>query len=263
MRSFPRGIRCAPLKKPLSDVNISRVFASSRFAASAWTIFLTPSSTDSSDSSWQRYLRWMSAIWLGVQARAAPDRGRLVGDVALVEVRGLRQRLGVEGMGVARRRRRGAATVLRRVRVRKTAPVRGRVGEPEEERLRLRRPAVDEVHRLSGQHVLLEVGGPGTRRGPRCRSRSACSGRRPGRSDRRVPLRPARRHKRALVVAVQVLADQGGVVARVLQPDGEVVVSVQGLEPGKPPSGGALSTTPWLCAYWPVRKVARDGQQSE
>ena len=21
--------------------------------------------------------------------------------------------------------------------------------------------------------------------------------------------------------------------------------------------------TPWLCAYWPVRKVARDGQQSE
>ena len=24
-----------------------------------------------------------------------------------------------------------------------------------------------------------------------------------------------------------------------------------------------FESTPWLCAYWPVRKVARDGQQSE
>ena len=31
----------------------------------------------------------------------------------------------------------------------------------------------------------------------------------------------------------------------------------------KPPSGGWLSITPWLCAYWPVRKVDREGQQSE
>ncbi len=29
-----------------------------------------------------------------------------------------------------------------------------------------------------------------------------------------------------------------------------------------PPAGGWLSSTPWLCAYWPVRNVARDGQQS-
>src|SRR6185369_13770266 len=31
----------------------------------------------------------------------------------------------------------------------------------------------------------------------------------------------------------------------------------------KPPSGGAIDSTPWLCAYWPVRNVARDGQHSD
>src|SRR3712207_8429017 len=29
-----------------------------------------------------------------------------------------------------------------------------------------------------------------------------------------------------------------------------------------PPAGGAFPITPWLWAYWPVRNVARDGQQS-
>ena len=94
------------------------------------------------------------------QARAVADLGRLVGDVGLVEVRGPRQRLGVERVGVARRRLRGVLGS-------RTAgsgsgpgrPVGRRVGEPEEEWLRKRRPAVDEVDRLSGQHVLLEVGG--------------------------------------------------------------------------------------------------------
>ena len=31
----------------------------------------------------------------------------------------------------------------------------------------------------------------------------------------------------------------------------------------KPPFGGLLLTTRWLWAYWPVRKVEREGQQSE
>ena len=31
----------------------------------------------------------------------------------------------------------------------------------------------------------------------------------------------------------------------------------------KPPFGAALVRTPWLCAYCPVRKDERDGQQSE
>ena len=47
------------------------VLSSSPFASSASTTFLTPSSTASSDSSSQRYLRWMSAIW------SAFSRGRL------------------------------------------------------------------------------------------------------------------------------------------------------------------------------------------
>ena len=38
------------------------VLSSSPLGLSAWTTFLTPSSTDSSDSSSQRYLRWMFAI---------------------------------------------------------------------------------------------------------------------------------------------------------------------------------------------------------
>jgi hypothetical protein len=30
----------------------------------------------------------------------------------------------------------------------------------------------------------------------------------------------------------------------------------------KPPSGGPLPSTPWLCEYWPVMSVARDGQHT-
>src|SRR5256885_414226 len=62
MCSLPFGIRCSPWKNPLSDVKMISVLLSSPVALSASTTFLTPSSTDSSDSSSQRYLRWMSAI---------------------------------------------------------------------------------------------------------------------------------------------------------------------------------------------------------
>ena len=78
-----------------------------------------------------------------------------------------------------------------------------------------------------------------------------------------MPLRPAGRHRRVVRVVVQVLADHGGVVARVLEPDGEVVVPVQGLEAVEASGGGLVFETPWLWAYCPVRKVAREGQQSE
>ena len=60
----------------------------------------------------------------GAQAWEVPDLGRLVGDVGLVEVRGLRQRLGVERMGVAGRRFRCIAAVVRRVRIWRLADVR-------------------------------------------------------------------------------------------------------------------------------------------
>ena len=39
---------------------------------------------------------------------------------------------------------------------------------------------------------------------------------------------------------------------------------MEGLEPVEARRSGArCSSTPWLWAYWPVRNVARDGQQSE
>jgi hypothetical protein len=130
-------------------------------------------------------------------------------------------------MGMTRRWRRGAATVLRRVRVRQAAPVRGRVGEPEEERLRLRRPAVDEVDRFPGQYVLLEVGWVLAVKDPVAvvvqRVVVDLLVVRGG----HVPLRPAQRHEGLVHVAVQVLADQGGVVPGALEPDREGVASVQ------------------------------------
>ena len=97
----------------------------------------------------------------GVQAGTLADRGRLVGDVGLVEVRGPWQRLGVEGVGVSRWRLGGVVAVGGRVgvRVRATA-VRRAVGQPEEERLRLRGAALDQVNRLPGEDVLLVVPGP-------------------------------------------------------------------------------------------------------
>src|SRR3954454_7564991 len=44
------------------------VLLSSPFARSASTTLLTPSSTESSDSSSQRYVRWISAIWLELKS---------------------------------------------------------------------------------------------------------------------------------------------------------------------------------------------------
>src|SRR5207237_1923829 len=96
----------------------------------------------------------------GAQTGAVPDLGRLVGDVRLVEIRGLWQWLGVERVGVTRCRLRSTATVVRRVRVRlRTAGVRGRIGEAEEERLCLRRPAGAQVDSFPRPHGLAEVGG--------------------------------------------------------------------------------------------------------
>ena len=58
------------------------VSPSSSFAWSAPRTFLTPSSTASSDSSWQRYLRWRSAIWFALSRGRLRISGRLVGAAA-------------------------------------------------------------------------------------------------------------------------------------------------------------------------------------
>ena len=198
------------------------------------------------------------------QAREVPDLGRFVGDVGLVEVRRPGQRLGVRtrvawrGAGTA-----DALAVARRVRALAVRDVRRRVGEPQEERLRPRRPAVDEVHGFPGEHVLLVVSGilavldqvavvvDGVVVDPLVVGGSG------------LPLRPACRYTGLVRVAVQVLADHGGVVAGVAQPDGEVVGPVQLLKAVGAAAGPLLPNTRWLCMYWPVRKVAREGQQSE
>ena len=142
--------------------------------------------------------------------------------------------------------------------------VRGRVGEPEEERLRLRRAAVDEVDRLRGEHVLQEVGGllavlgqgavvvervvvdqlpsPGPPRAtPTSPAAPVCRFVKPSgtcRSGRCSSRRPAARPR--------------GCCSRAAPRNA-----------GSRRSAGCCPRTPWLCAYWPVRNVARDGQQSE
>ena len=168
MCSLPFGIRCCPV-----EVAVVRREDHQRVGELA---FRPQRLDDLLDALVHRQQRLELAAVLALdvsrsdraQEGEVPDRGRLVGDVGLVEVRGLRQRLGVEGMGVARCRLRGVRPqLIGRVRIRaRAADVRRRVGEPEEERLRLWRPAVDEVDRLAGQHVLLEVGRALGRSGP-------------------------------------------------------------------------------------------------
>ena len=136
-------------------------------------------------------------------------------------------------MGVTRGRLRGVAAVERRVWVRvRRGPVGRRVGEPEEERLGQRRPAVDEVDRVPGQHVLLEVV-----RVAAVLDQGAVHVQRvvvdPVSLRGRAPLRPAGRHGRVGPVLVQVLADHPGVIAGVAKPVGQVVVAAELLEAPK------------------------------
>ena len=75
---------------------------------------------------------------------------------------------------------------------------------------------------------------------------------------RSVPLRPARRDLRRVLkaVAVDVLADEAGVVAGALQPDRKRVG-------GRAARSPRSCSIPWFSAYWPVTNVDREGQQKE
>ncbi len=172
------------------------------------------------------------------QRLPAGERRRLVGDVGLVEARRLGEGLGVERPGVADRRLGGvvAAELRLRRRVVGRSRVRREVGDGEEEGLIGRRPLPDQVDRLLAVHV----GGVGGRIGgvvgvlvgvavrvdlavlEQLVAVEAVGGL------RAVPLRPTRRHAdRAVLVAVQELADVRRVVARVLQPDGQRPADVE------------------------------------
>ena len=132
-------------------------------------------------------------------------------------------------MRVAWRRLRGHDAIARRVRVRvRAAEVGRRVVEPEEEGLLIGCPAVDEVDGLSGQYVLLVVSRVGAV-ADECAvlDQRVVVGGLVVRGGGCVPLRPAGWDYGGVVaVAVQILADHGGVVARVLKPDGQVVAFV-------------------------------------
>ena len=60
-------------------------------------------------------------------------------------------------------------------------------------------------------------------------------------------------------VVVQVLAEVDRRVAGAFEPERRVCWSSRACVA---PVGGLFRSTPWLWAYWPVMKVARDGQQS-
>jgi hypothetical protein len=61
-------------------------------------------------------------------------------------------------------------------------------------------------------------------------------------------------------VLVEVLAEEDRLVAGSLEPDGQGVRRVELVVAAV---RRCVAQTPWLCAYWPVRNVERDGQQSE
>src|SRR5215212_7266416 len=87
-----------------------------------------------------------------------------------------------------------------------------------------------------------------------------------------VPPVPARRHVggRGIVtvavqpIAVEVLADENGVVSCSVEPGGyRGVLATVVVEVPETPIGGTLTHTPWLWAYWPRRVLALEGQHRE
>ena len=136
---------------------MNSVRSSSPLSCSARTIDATPSSTASSDSSRWRYISVMPLIRAAPSRGAPADRSGLVRHVGLVERGRARHRLAREPVAVTRRRDR-RAEVRRVVGLARRAGVRCEVRDGEEERLGLRREALDRVDRLRGVDVGLVVG---------------------------------------------------------------------------------------------------------
>ena len=109
----PAEIRNRPLFGPSLIAGFAHVPLPAGLVARS-TGSSTPSSTESNEPSWQRYMR-RSPRSKQAQQGAVTDLGRLVGDVMLIEVRGLGQRLEVEGVSVARGRLRGDSRAVIRL----------------------------------------------------------------------------------------------------------------------------------------------------
>ena len=152
------------------------------------------------------------------------DPRRLVGHVGLVDVR-TEERSDGGGPDMSRR---GCRRSVHGVR-----------GEQHEERLAGRR-AADRLHGDAGEHVGRVVGRVMTVRRLRAIGvPQPVVEVRPVALGERVPGGPSRRHvsDRGAVVAVEILADQDGAVASLLQPHREGAVLEAGRVEGGPPSG--------------------------
>ncbi len=177
---------------------------------------------------------------LGRQRRAGSESSRLVADVGLVEVRRLGERLVRERADVSRRRLRGAvaAALVRRVGV-GPAAVGCEIGEREEERPAVGRPAGDQLDRL----VRVGVGRVRLRRGrgvgilgigavgdPLAVLEQLVAVEEVG-PLRAVPFRPTRGNADgASLVAVEELADVRRVVPGALQPHRQRLRRVEAVE---------------------------------
>ena len=223
---MPSRTRCSPSMKPLSEVKISSVSSSSPASRSAPRSRATPSSTASSDARRCRRVSASAAISPLLEPRPAPERGRLVGDVGLVERRRARQRGAEEGAAW-----RAAGTVESHVRriaeVARAARVRGDVGRPQEERRGPARRRMKASERVGDLVRLVAAAGDSSR----AVARSACS-RRSGRwSGRAAPAKSVQPGGTSggsrVAVAVEVLADHARRVAGALQPDGQRLGAVE------------------------------------
>ena len=160
------------------------------------------------------------------QQRAVADADGLVGDVGLVEAGRAGEPRGGEVVAVPGRRHRGGLTG-RVVGLARTAAVRGEERDREVERLGPRRAPVDDVDRLPGVEIGLVRALVRVER-PVLVERVAVEAVR-GRVDGAAPLVVPRWDLRRIPapVAVQVLAEVGGVVAGLLEPDGQRVRVVE------------------------------------
>ena len=160
--------------------------------------------------------------------------------------------------------RRGRSGQVRRVvRIARPAGVRRQERDGEEERRPARRQAPDQLDRFPAVDVGLVVHGPGPVGHEAAvlvqRVVVVAVGRRIGRA---VPLAPAGRHleRASRAVAVQVLAEMDGGVARALEPGGQRV-RVCRSELVVATARRGIPHDVWLWPYWPVRYVVLDGQQ--
>ena len=190
----------------------------------------------------------MRAIALALERRAVAQEARLVGEVVLVEGGRARRAHALERAGVARRRR--------------ARGVRGVEADVEEQRAVAARGVADRVDGEVAEHPRLVVLGRGAVVGDDAVLVQVVVEVVLGRGlEQRPPLAPPRRAP----ARGRRGRSRSGTCRRTRCGSRPAAARRRACRPRRAPSrafGPPLAITPVLCAYWPVRKVARDGQQS-